>query len=135
MTANQEDLEPMRQINFLIIFAMCLALVLFSLENTQAVPIQVVQGVQVQAPLCIELIFAMGLGAILAWIFSVWARFQRMIATRAEQRQKRQQEERIQELEQEVARCKAELELQNQPATSELLAEAKIDKEVLAQSN
>ncbi|AFZ13694.1 hypothetical protein Cri9333_2852 [Crinalium epipsammum PCC 9333] len=124
----------MRQINFLIIFAMCLALVLFSLENTQAVPIQVVQGVQVQAPLCIELIFAMGLGAILAWIFSVWARFQRMLATRSEQRQKRQQEQRIQELEQEVARCKAELEQQNQPANSELLPEATIDAEVLTQS-
>ena len=125
----------MRQINFLIIFAMCLALVLFSLENTQAVPIQVVQGVQVQAPLCIELIFAMGLGAILAWIFSVWARFQRMMATRSEQRQKRQQEQRIQELEQEVARCKAELEQQNLPANSELLPQATIDAEVLAKSN
>jgi len=125
----------MRQINFLIIFAMCLALVLFSLENTQAVPIQVVQGVQVQAPLCIELIFAMGLGAILAWIFSVWARFQRMMATRSEQRQKRQQEQRIQELEQEVARCKAELEQQNLPVNSELLPQATIDAEVLAKSN
>ncbi|MGB3208918.1 MAG: LapA family protein [Crinalium sp.] len=124
----------MRQINFLIIFAMGLALVLFSLQNTQAVPIQVVQGVQVQAPLCIELIFAMGLGAILAWVFSVWARFQRMLVTRSEQRQKRQQEERIQELEQEVARCKAELELQNQPANSELLPQATIDAEVLTQS-
>jgi uncharacterized integral membrane protein len=125
----------MRQINFLIIFAMCLALVLFSLENTQAVPIHVVQGVQVQAPLCIELIFAMGLGAILAWIFSVWARFQRMMATRSEQRQKRQQEQRIQELEQEVARCKAELEQQNLPVNSELLPEGTINTEVLAKSN
>ena len=125
----------MRQINFLIIFAMGLALVLFSLENTQAVPIQVVQGVQVQAPLCIELIFAMGLGAILAWIFSVWARFQRMMATRSEQRQKRQQEQRIQELEQEVARCKAELEQQNLPVNSELLPEGTINTEVLAKSN
>ena len=125
----------MRQINFLIIFAMGLALVLFSLENTQAVPIQVVQGVQVQAPLCIELIFALGLGAILAWVFSVWARFQRMMATRSEQRQKRQQEQRIQELEQEVARCKAELEQQNLPVNSELLPEGTINTEVLAKSN
>ena len=125
----------MRQINFLIIFAMCLALVLFSLENTQAVPIHVVQGVQVQAPLCIELIFALGLGAILAWIFSVWARFQRMMATRSEQRQKRQQEQRIQELEQEVARCKVELEQQNLPVNSELLPEGTINTEVLAKSN
>jgi len=113
----------MRQINFLIIFAVGLALVLFSLENTELVSIQVIQGVQVQAPLCIELIMAMGVGAILAWFFSIWARFQRLLASREDIRQKRQKDERIQQLEQDVERYKAELEQRHLPPASEVLTE------------
>jgi uncharacterized integral membrane protein len=64
----------MRQINFLMVFVMCLALVLFSLENTETVVIRIIKDVQVQAPLAIELILAMGLGAVIAWLFSVWTR-------------------------------------------------------------
>ena len=65
----------MRQINFLMIFVFCLALVLFSLENTEPAMIQIVQGIQVQAPISVELILAMAVGAVLAWIFSLWTRF------------------------------------------------------------
>src|SRR4028118_416097 len=100
----------MRQINFLIIFALCLALVLFSLENTESAVIQIVQGIQVQAPLCIELIFAMGVWAVIAWIFSVWIRFQRLIESREQIRQSRQKDQRIQELEQDIERYKAEIQ-------------------------
>jgi putative membrane protein len=113
----------MRQINFLIIFAVCLALVLFSLENTEPTAIQIVQGIQVQAPLCIELILAMGVGAVLAWFFSIWARFQRLLASREDIRQRRQQEERIQQLEQDVEHYKAELEHPHLPAAPEVLTQ------------
>jgi uncharacterized integral membrane protein len=108
----------MRQINFLIIFAMCLALVLFSIENTEPTAIRIVQDVQVQAPLAIELILAMGLGAVLAWIFSIWTRLQQQLESRKTSRQIRSKEERIEQLEQDVERYKAEIEEQQLPALS-----------------
>jgi uncharacterized membrane protein YciS (DUF1049 family) len=100
----------MRQINFVIIFAVCLALVLFSLENTEPVVIRIVEGVQVQAPLSIELILAMGLGASLAWIFSIWTRLLQQLASYKVHRQIRTKEEHIQKLEQDIERYKAEIE-------------------------
>jgi uncharacterized integral membrane protein len=100
----------MRALNFFFIFLICLALVFFSIENTQPVAIQVIQGVQVKAPLCVELIVATGLGAILAWLFSLWSRMQRTLASRQQIRQVREKEQRIQELEQDIERYKAEVE-------------------------
>jgi uncharacterized integral membrane protein len=100
----------MRALNFFFIFLICLALVFFSIENTQPVAIQVIQGVQVKAPLCVELIVATGLGAILAWLFSLWSRMQRTLASRQQLRQVREKEQRIQELEQDIERYKAEVE-------------------------
>ncbi|MFE1746137.1 lipopolysaccharide assembly protein LapA domain-containing protein [Coleofasciculus sp. H7-2] len=100
----------MRQINFLLIFAVLLALVLFSLENTEPAAIQIVQGVEVQAPLCIELILATGLGAALAWIFSIWTRLLRSLESGKQLRQMRAKDERIQELEENIEHYKAEIE-------------------------
>ncbi|KAM3108427.1 LapA family protein [Phormidesmis sp. 146-33] len=99
----------MRQINFLLIFVICLALVLFGIENTEPTVIRVVEGVQVQAPLSIELILAMGIGAVMAWVFSVWSQIQRMMDNRKELDLR---EDRIQELEQDVERYKAEIQQQ-----------------------
>lgn len=99
----------MRQINFLIIFVMLLALVLFSLQNTEPAVIRVVEGVQVQAPLCIELILAMGAGAVLAWIFSVWTRMQRLIEARKDIREIQDRDVRIQELQDDIERYKVEI--------------------------
>lgn len=99
----------MRQINFLIIFVICLALVLFGIENTEPVPIHIVEGLQFQAPLSIELIVAMGLGAVLAWVFSVWNQLQRMLDTGKELKER---DSRIQELEEDVQHYKVELEEQ-----------------------
>lgn len=113
----------MRQINFVIIFVVCLALVLFGIQNTEPAVIKVVEGVQVQAPLSIELILAMGVGAVLAWVFSVWTHLQRMLETRKEVRVR---ETRIQELEQDVERYKAEIQEQQHllPAAQGLHQEA-----------
>jgi uncharacterized integral membrane protein len=99
----------MRQINFVVIFIICLALVLFGIENTEPAIIHLVEGVEVQAPLSIELLLAVGIGASLAWIFSVWTRIQRTLEAGKETRQR---ETRIQELEQDVQRYKVELEQQ-----------------------
>jgi uncharacterized integral membrane protein len=108
----------MRQINFLMIFAMCLALVLFSLENTEPAVIRIVQNVEIQAPLAIELILAMGLGAVLAWFFSVWTRLQQQLQSRKVIRQMHSKEERIEKLEQDVERYKAEIEERQLPILS-----------------
>ncbi len=99
----------MRQINFLIIFVMLLALVLFSLQNTEPAVIRVVEGVQVQAPLCVELILAMGAGAVLAWIFSVWTRMQRLIEARKDIQEIQNRDVRIQELQDDIERYKVEI--------------------------
>ncbi|MDF0553505.1 LapA family protein [Kamptonema sp. UHCC 0994] len=100
----------MRVLNFFFIFLICLALVVFSLENTEPTTIQIIQGVEFQAPLCVELIIATGLGAVLALIFSLWSRMQRMLGSRENNHQIRQKEQRIQQLEQDIERYKVELE-------------------------
>lgn len=99
----------MRQINFVIIFVICLALVFFGIENTEPATIHVVKDIQVQAPLSIELILAGGIGAVLAWIFSVWSQVQRMVEVRKEVTVR---ENRIHALEDDLERYKAELEEQ-----------------------
>lgn len=99
----------MKQVNFVVIFVICLALVLFGIENTELVPIHIVKDIQFQAPLSIELILAMGVGAVLAWVFSVWTRLQRMVEVGKDIRVR---EDRIQELEKDVQHYKAEIEQQ-----------------------
>lgn len=108
----------MRAINFLIIFACCLALALFSLENTETVAIHVVEGVEVQAPLAIELIFTLGIGGVLAWMFGVWTRLLRQLEYQKQLRQMRTKDERIEELEKDLDQYKAEAGNQALPATT-----------------
>lgn len=119
----------MRQVNFLLIFVICLALVLFGIENTEPAVIRVVEGVQLQAPLSIELILAMGIGAVMAWVFSVWSQLQRMIDSRKEISMR---EDRIQELEQDVERYKAEIQEQQRLLPAAQAQDAEVT-EVFAQ--
>ena len=65
----------MRQVNFTLIFVICLSLVLFGLENTQVVSIRLIQGIVLRAPLSVVLVVTLGLGALFAWVFSVWINF------------------------------------------------------------
>lgn len=99
----------MRQINFVVIFVICLALVLFGIENTEPVIIHIVRGLDLEAPLSIELIMAMGVGALLAWVFSVWVQVQGYVSVG---KQMEQRELRIQQLEEDVERYRVELEEQ-----------------------
>lgn len=115
-----------RAINFVIIFLLCLALVLFSLQNTDPVVIKLFRGIDIQAPLCIEMIVTMGLGAVLAWMFSMWSRLLRVLESRKQMRQIREKDSRIQQLEKDLEQLKAEssesrLEL---PVASESVSEA-----------
>ncbi|NJK40313.1 MAG: DUF1049 domain-containing protein [Acaryochloridaceae cyanobacterium SU_2_1] len=99
----------MRQVNFTLIFVICLALVLFAIENTQLVSINIIKGIQITAPLSIELIIALGIGAVLAWVFSVWTALQDLFLTREALQQK---EVQIEALQVNIERYKAELEEQ-----------------------
>ena len=99
----------MRQINFVVIFVIALALVLFGIENTEPVIIHIAPGIDVESPLCVELIIAMGIGAVFAWVFSVWAQVQGYMSFG---KQMQQREVRIQQLEQDVERYQVELEEQ-----------------------
>ncbi|MGD1943570.1 MAG: lipopolysaccharide assembly protein LapA domain-containing protein [Leptolyngbyaceae cyanobacterium] len=99
----------MRQINFVVIFVISLALVLFGIENTDPTTIHIVQGIDLEAPLCVELIVSMGIGAVLAWVFSVWVQVQGYLGPG---KQMEQSEVRIQELERDVERYRVELEEQ-----------------------
>lgn len=97
----------MKQVNFVVIFVICLALVLFGIENTTPSVIHVVSGLDFEAPLSVELIVAAGVGATLAWVFSVWVHLQ-SIAQKSPEIEQR--ELRIQQLEEDVERYKVELE-------------------------
>lgn len=99
----------MRQVNFVLIFVICLALVLFGLENTEPVKIQVIEGFDFQAPLVVELIVAMGIGAVLAWVFSVWVQVQRLLESG---KAIRERDTRIETLEEDLERYKVEIEQQ-----------------------
>ncbi|NER84711.1 MAG: LapA family protein [Leptolyngbya sp. SIO1D8] len=99
----------MRQVNFVVIFVISLALVLFGIENTDPTVIHIVQGIDIEAPLCVELIISMGIGAVLAWVFSVWVQVQGYFGIG---KQVEQREIRIQELEQDIERYRVELEEQ-----------------------
>jgi uncharacterized integral membrane protein len=110
----------MRQINFTVIFVVCLALVLFGIENTDPATIRLIEGVQLQAPLSVELIVAAGLGAVLAWVFSVWTQVQRTLEVG---RELRTRDTRIEELEQDVQRYKVELEEQQRLLPASPIAE------------
>ncbi|PZV07705.1 MAG: DUF1049 domain-containing protein [Leptolyngbya sp.] len=100
----------MRQINFVVIFVIALALVLFGIENTEPVIIHIAPGLNVESPLCVELIIAMGIGAVFAWVFNVWAQVQGYMSVG---KQVQQREVRIQKLEQDVQRYQVKLEEQS----------------------
>ncbi len=88
----------MRQLNFVIIFVFALALVLFSLQNTAPASIQLIPPIKVAAPIAVELILAMGLGAVFAWLFSVWSALQRSLEMRNKNKQIQNLQETVQNL-------------------------------------
>ncbi|MBE9230037.1 LapA family protein [Phormidium sp. LEGE 05292] len=111
----------MRAISLLIIFAFSLVLVLFSLENTQSVTIQLAPQVELQAPLCIALFAAMGVGALLALLSSIWFRLLVLLENRKTAQMIREKDQRIQALEKDLQQYKAETPnepLKLPPATS-----------------
>ncbi|MCV3213720.1 LapA family protein [Plectonema radiosum NIES-515] len=96
----------MKQINFVIIFIFCLALALFTIENTEPATIYILPRVEVQAPIAVELLLATGFGAVFAWLFSMWTQLQRQLLSTPQ----RKQNVRIQELESKIEQYQVEVQ-------------------------
>lgn len=114
----------MKQVNFVIIFIFCLALALFTIENSESATIHILPNLVFKAPMAVELLFAIGLGAVFAWLFSLWTQLQRQILSNPQRRQKAQ----IQELESKIEQYQAEvqsLQLALPPASDSLTKEVK----------
>jgi lipopolysaccharide assembly protein A len=79
--------STMRQINFLVIFAAVMALALFALENPNLAVVQILPNLKFEAPIAIEVIGSMGIGATLAWLFSVWSGIQKAIELSGKEKQ------------------------------------------------
>ncbi len=97
----------MKQLNFVIIFIFCLAFAVFTIQNTESTIIHVVPNLQVQAPIAVELFLAMGLGAVLAWLFSMWTHLQQIMTSSQKVRQK---DIHIQDLETKVEQYQTEIQ-------------------------
>ncbi|WP_019503008.1 lipopolysaccharide assembly LapA domain-containing protein [Pseudanabaena sp. PCC 6802] len=88
----------MKQVNFFVIFVLILALALFTLENTTPATINLFKGTKVEVPIAVELIIAMGIGAVLAWLFSAWASMQNMMEFHKKNAQIQNLQEQVSEL-------------------------------------
>jgi len=97
----------MKQVNFVLVFIISLALAVFSIQNTELTTIRILPGLEVQAPIAVELILAIGLGAVFAWLFSIWTQLQRQLVSSQQVRQKNVQ---IQELESKVQKYQADIQ-------------------------
>lgn len=116
----------MRQVNFVIIFVISLALVLFGIENTDPATIHVIPGVEIQTPLAVELILSMGIGAVMAWVFSVWTGLQSFMDSQQVQVTLQEKEQQIQQLEIDIEQYKAEIQEQRRflPAAETVVTNA-----------
>lgn len=106
----------MRQLNLAIIFALCLAVAIFGLENTDPVTITFLPGREVVASLALALLAAVGVGMLLAWLLVIW----NPLGHRADG--SRDRDERIAALSRGLEAVKAELERyrrQPQPISSD----------------
>ena len=101
-------------INLAIIFIICLALSFFSIENPEYAKVTIFPGLEVQAPIAIELIVASGLGAVLAWMLSSWIQLQRFVAFSSTISKKdnriKELEKKIEELENKLEESQAEIQ-------------------------
>ncbi len=88
----------MRLFNYLILFSALLAIALFAMQNATPVTVTFAPGVSIESPLVMELLAASGIGATLAWLYSLWMRVQFTVEAREKNRQLQEKEVAITEL-------------------------------------
>lgn len=115
---------PVRQLNFVIIFILGLGLVLFAIQNSEPAAIQILPNLEVKAPVVVEFLLAVGLGAILAWLFSVWTQLQQNLISSQKVRQKnmeiRELQSKIENYQEEVQSLKLALPPAGEMQTKDL---------------
>jgi uncharacterized membrane protein YciS (DUF1049 family) len=124
--------------DFVIIFVTCLALALFSLENTQDVALKILPQFEIQVHLAVALIVAMGIGATLAGLYTIWIKLKNHLEFTRQKRQIKAREKQIQELKQDMESRQAELEkLRQQNHSSQSIAENQnfLDEQYESDSN
>ena len=99
----------MRQVNFVLIFSFSLAMVMFTLENTEATTVRFLPGVSTTLPLAVLILLVGGIGATAAWVFAVWSGVVRKVGGG---QQVEAQQVRIEELQQDVERYRAAIDAQ-----------------------
>jgi uncharacterized membrane protein YciS (DUF1049 family) len=100
--------------DFVIIFATCLAIALFSLENTQDVALKILPQLEIQVHLAVALTAAMAIGATLVGLYMAWIKLKNYLAFRGQKRQIKDREKQIEELKQDLEKHQAELESRRQ---------------------
>ncbi|MEO0948419.1 MAG: LapA family protein [Cyanobacteria bacterium J06641_5] len=108
----------MRLFNLAIIFALCLAMMVFSLENSDPVTIELLPDQKATLPLSVALLMAAGLGSVLAWLFFMWSRFLHQLSSRRDRKEVRERDKQIANLSEDLETFKAELEKARQPRLS-----------------
>ncbi|MEM9157077.1 MAG: LapA family protein [Cyanobacteria bacterium P01_F01_bin.33] len=88
----------MRQLNFVVIFTICLGVAFFAMQNSSTVMVTVAPGIQFKAPLVVQLLGSLGLGASIAWFFSVWTKAQFVVRVRQMHQELEGKEAKIAEL-------------------------------------
>lgn len=111
-------------VDFLILFVTCLALALFSLENTQDVALKILPQLEVQAHLAVAVIVSMGIGATLTGLYLTWIKVRNHFQFQGQARQIKERENQIQQLKKDIESRQTELELLRQEKlSSESIAE------------
>ena len=108
------SLKTMIVTDFLILFLTCLALALFSLENTQEIAIKILPQLEIQVHLAVALIVSLGIGATLAGLYITWVKVRTRLQFRNQARQIKEREQQIQQLQEDMKSRQAELELLRQ---------------------
>ena len=101
-------------VDFLILFLTCLALALFSLENTQEIAIKILPQLEIQVHLALALIVSLGIGATLAGLYITWVKVRTRLQFRGQARQIKDREQQIQQLKEDMKTRQVELELLRQ---------------------
>jgi len=102
----------MRQLNFLLIFSFGLAMVMFTLENTEATTVHFLPGLNSTLHLAALLLLVGGLGATAAWIYAVWSGVVNKVETLQNESARAAQQVKIQELENDLQRYRATVDAQ-----------------------
>lgn len=101
-------------VDFLILFLTCLALALFSIENTQEIAIKILPQLEIQVHIAVALIVSLGIGAALAGLYITWVKVRTRLQFRGQSRQIKDREQQIQQLKEDMKSRQVELELLRQ---------------------